>query len=278
MKRLDSRFHWNDGFVIYCCRCNNSAKTLDVKIFDWYDLRPEESYAMRDKQPFHPARYTESRLVTSILDGTYPPGTTLPNERLFAEQIGVTRQTLRETLQRLAGEGWITIRHGQSTMVNNYWQEGGLGLLSTLAKCGESLHNGFITHLLEFRVVLLPPAARLAVINAPEIFLEHLNLFESIGNEASNFPDFDWQLQVLFVRHSGNPIYPLILNDFASVFKIMAAHYFTIEEGRSSSSDYYLKLRHSIEQKNGDTEQIVRSVLEASINIWKNVNWRHDPI
>ena len=226
---------------------------------------------MEAKKPFHPARHTEHRLVTSILDGTYPPGSSLPNERLFAEQIGVTRQTLRETLQRLAAEGWVTIRHGKSTMINDYWKEGGLGLLSSLTKYGESLPSGFITHLLEVRVALIPPVARLAIANSPEVFLAHLNLFENLGNEAPVFADYDWKLQVLFVRHSGNPIYPLILNDFSSIFKVMALLYFSLEEGKDSSRDYYLQLLRSIEQEKGDAEQIVRSVLEKSIGIWKKI-------
>lgn len=226
---------------------------------------------MEAKKPFHPARHTEHRLVTSILDGTYPPGSSLPNERLFAKQIGVTRQTLRETLQRLAVEGWVTIRHGKSTVINDYWKDGGLGLLSSLVKYGESLPHGFITHLLEVRVVLLPPVARLAIANSPEVFRAHLNLFENLGSEATAFADYDWKLQVLFVRHSGNPIYPLILNDFSSIFKIMALRYFSMEEGRESSLNYYLQLLRSIDHGKGNTEQIVRSVLEKSINIWKKV-------
>ncbi|MBW2630822.1 MAG: GntR family transcriptional regulator [Deltaproteobacteria bacterium] len=227
---------------------------------------------MKSKKPFHPARHTEYRLVTSILDGTYPPGSSLPNERSFAKQIGVTRPTLRETLQRLAAEGWVTIRHGKSTVVNDYWKEGGLGLLSSLAKYGESLPNGFITRLLEFRVVLIPPIARLAIASSPGVFREYLNLFSNLGDDAPAFADYDWNLQILFVRHSGNPIYPLILNDFSSIFKVMALRYFSLEEGRESSRDYYLQLLRSIEQEKGDAEQIVRSVLEKSINIWKNVS------
>jgi len=226
---------------------------------------------METEKPFHPARHTEYKLVTSILDGTYPPGSRLPNERSFAKQIGVTRQTLRETLQRLAAGGWVTIRHGKSTMVNDYWKEGGLGLLSSLAKYKGSLPSRFITPLLEVRAVLLPPAAHLAIANSPEIFLEHLNLFENLGNEAPAFADYDWKLQLLFVRHSGNPIYPLIFNDFSSIFKVMAYHYFSMKEARKSSRDYYLALLRSIEQGKGNTEQIVRSVMEKSINIWKNV-------
>jgi len=226
---------------------------------------------MEAKKPFHPARHTEHRLVTSILDGTYPPGSSLPNERLFAEQIGVTRQTLRETLQRLAVEGWVTIRHGKSTVINDYWKEGGLGMLSSLVKYGDSLPHGFITHLLEVRVTLLPPVARLAVANSPGVFRDYLNLFENLGNEAPAFSNYDWKLQVLFVRHSGNPIYPLILNDFSSIFKVMALRYFSLKEGRESSLNYYLQLLRSIDHGKGNPEQIVRSVLEKSIGIWRKV-------
>ena len=227
---------------------------------------------MKSEKPFHPARHAEHRLVTSILDGTYPPGSSFPNERLFAKQIGVTRPTLRETLQRLAAEGWITIRHGKPTMVNDYWKEGGLSLLSSLAKYGESLPNGFITRLLEFRVVLIPPVAHLAIASSPGVFRDYLNLFSNLGDNAPAFADYDWKLQILFARHSGNPIYPLILNDFSSIFKVMAFHYFSLEEGRESSRDYYLQLLRSIEQEKGDTEQIVRSVLEKSIGIWKKIS------
>ncbi len=227
---------------------------------------------MKSENPFHPAKHAEHRLVTSILNGIYPPGSSFPNERSLAKQIDVTRPTLRETLQRLAAEGWITIRHGKPTVVNDYWKEGGLGLLSSLAKYGESLPNGFITRLLEFRVVLIPPVARLAIANSPGVFREHLNLSSNLGDNALAFADYDWRLQILFARHSGNPIYPLILNDFSSIFKVMAFPYFSLGAGRKSSLDYYLQLLSSIEQEKGDAEQIVRSVLEESIGIWKKVS------
>jgi len=52
----------------------------------------------------------------------------------------------------------------------------------------------------------------------------------------------------------------------------MALRYFSLEEGQSSSRDYYLQLLRSIDQERGDPEQIVRSVLEKSIRIWKKVS------
>ena len=42
--------------------------------------------------------------------------THLPSERDLADKIGVTRTTLREVLQRLARDGWLTIQHGKPKM------------------------------------------------------------------------------------------------------------------------------------------------------------------
>ena len=64
---------------------------------------------LKSKPWFDPTQHVEKYLVTALLDGTYAPGAALPSERSLANEIGVTRPTLRETLQRLANEGWITI-------------------------------------------------------------------------------------------------------------------------------------------------------------------------
>lgn len=50
-----------------------------------------------------PSEHAESALVTAILDGEFPPGSALPGERVLAGQLGVTRPTLREAIQRLLG-------------------------------------------------------------------------------------------------------------------------------------------------------------------------------
>ncbi len=223
---------------------------------------------MNPKQPLHPAQHAEHLLITSILDGTYPPGSSLPNERSFAKQIGITRTTLRETLQRLAIKGLVTIHHGKPTTVNDYWKEGGLGLLSSLAEHRKSLPDGFIRYLLELRAVLLPPIARLATAHSPGVFQKYLNRADRLSEEVHAFARYDWDLHILFATHSENPLYLLIFNDFSSVFNIMALDYFSLQKARTSSRDYYLQLLHSIEQKREDTEQIVRSVLEKSIDIW----------
>jgi GntR family negative regulator for fad regulon and positive regulator of fabA len=178
---------------------------------------------------------------------------------------------LRETQKRLASEGWIRIRHGKPTVVNDYWNQGGLSLLSTLAKYGEYLPNGFITHLLQVRLTMLPTAARLAACHAPEALLEYLDRAKSLDENPEEFAEYDWELQLLIVRHSWNPIFTLIFNDFTAVFKTMAVRYFKFQEAKDASRAYYMELSRAIEQGGEDVEQIVSSVMERVIGLWSEL-------
>jgi GntR family negative regulator for fad regulon and positive regulator of fabA len=230
---------------------------------------------MRNLKPdkiLRPTQYVEKILVTAILDGTYTCGKALPNERSLAEQMGVTRPTLRETLQRLAGEGWITIHHGKPTIVNDYWQEGGLSLLGTLSKYSTYLPNGFITHLLDVRLTMLPSVAGRAARFQPEILLNCLAEAPNLAEDAKAFSDFDWKLQMLMARNSQNPVFSLILNDFARIFANMATHYFHLNTARQASRTFYRELSRAIEKHADTVEDVVKKAMGQSILIWEEVS------
>ena len=221
--------------------------------------------------PLRQHRHVEKILVTGILNGIYPVGSALPNERTLAVQLGVTRPTLRETLQGLAKEGWLTIQHGKSTIVNDYWQKGGLSLLGTLANYGSYLSDDIITHLLGIRLVLLPPAAQLAANHHPQIILTYLGEIDSLTEEPKAFTEYDWNLQILIAQYSENPIYLLILNDFASTFNMIAVRYFVFEKSRTASKDYYRELTKALNQGSDTVEKTVKNAIEKSIEIWKEI-------
>jgi len=229
---------------------------------------------MRNLKPdkiLRPTQYVEKILVTAILDGTYACGKALPNERSLAEQMGVTRPTLRETLQRLAAEGWLTIHHGKPTVVNDYWQEGGLRLLGTLSKYRTYLPNVFITHLLEVRLTMVPSVAGRAARFQPEILLNYLAEARNLAEDAKAFSDFDWKLQMLMARNSQNPVFSLILNDFAQIFANMATHYFNLKAARQASRRFYRELTRAIENHADTVEDVVKKAMEQSVSIWKEV-------
>jgi len=221
-------------------------------------------------QPLRPTQHVEKFLVTSILDGAYPPGATLPNERRLAKELGITRPTLRETLQRLAAEGWVSIHHGKSTVVNDYWQNGGLSLLSTLAKYGDYLPSGFITHLLEVRLTMLPPVAGRAAIYQPDILLNFLSGAEALDGNVEAFSTYDWDLQILMARSSQNPVFALILNDFALIYNAMAMRYFRKNKARRASLNFYRELSDAIQYSDRQgVERVVKKAMLQSIRLWQ---------
>lgn len=59
----------------------------------------------------------EAVLAAKIADGTYPPGTQLPNEANLLASYGISRTTLQKTVQNLITRGLIEIRRGKGTFV-----------------------------------------------------------------------------------------------------------------------------------------------------------------
>ena len=98
-----------------------------------------------------PAGFAEEYIIESIWNNRFPPGSILPAERELSELIGVTRTTLREVLQRLARDGWLTIQHGKPTKVNNFWETSGLNILETLARLDHDSVPQLIDNLLSVR-------------------------------------------------------------------------------------------------------------------------------
>ena len=219
--------------------------------------------------PTRPRAHAESGLLAAILDGTFPPGSTLPGERLLAAQLGVTRPTLREALQRLARDGWLTVAHGKLTVVNNFWEEGGLNVLGKLVEHPSHVPPNFIGQLLEVRLHLAPAYTRAAVANAGPELAAFLEAGEMLAT-AAEFASFDWQLHHLLTVRSGNPIYTLILNGFRGFYEVIGREYFAAEEARRRSRRFYAELRGAA--ATGDAPQaeaLCRDVMHDSIATWE---------
>jgi GntR family transcriptional regulator, negative regulator for fad regulon and positive regulator of fabA len=220
--------------------------------------------------PKRPAAHAEDALLTAILDGTYPPGSTLPGERDLAAQLGVTRPTLRETLQRLDCEGWLTIQQGKATLVNDFWQEGGLGVLGSLVRHSRRLPPDFVPNLLEVRLALAPAYTRAAVARKPGAMAALLARHATLEDTAQALAAYDWDLHHHLTLASGNPVYTLILNGFADFYVEMAARYFATSEARSASRAFYAALLEAARQADAEAaERITREVMEESITFWQ---------
>src|SRR5882757_8761355 len=59
----------------------------------------------------------ESILAGEMTNGTFPPGSQLPNEDALIDRYGVSRTTIRQTIQNLMRRGLVEIRRGKGTFV-----------------------------------------------------------------------------------------------------------------------------------------------------------------
>ena len=228
--------------------------------------------------PQRPAIYAEQALINAILDGTYPPGSALPAERDLAEQLGLTRPTLREALQRMERDGWISIRQGKSTLVRDIWTEGGLNVLSSLARYGnQGFENhipfDFIPRLLDVRLALAPAYARAAAAcENGDALIEYLSAPPALDDPANIYTHYDWCLHHRLTMASCNPIYTLILNGFEALYLSMGRIYFTQPEARAASNRFYTRLLDALQNKDaGAAETVTREAMTESLTLWAQV-------
>jgi len=219
--------------------------------------------------PPKPAELTENRLIDAILNGHFAIGSNLPSERELANQLGITRPTLREALQRLARDGWLEIHQGKPTRIRDYWHEGNLGVLGAIANHSESLPQDFVPNLLYVRQLLAPNYARLAIEREPENVVNVLEGYAHLHDAPQDFASFDWRLHHQLTILSGNPIFTLILNGFCDLYQPMACRYFESIRSRLSSRTFYARLYSAAQTHDPDTaEEITFKVMKESLSLW----------
>jgi DNA-binding FadR family transcriptional regulator len=67
----------------------------------------------------------QRKLEVALLDGRYPANAKLPSERMLAEQFSVSRNTIREALQRMVARGLLRSRPGAGMFVGDQMRTGG---------------------------------------------------------------------------------------------------------------------------------------------------------
>ena len=229
-----------------------------------------------------PAGFAEKYIIESIWNGRFAPGSILPAERELSELIGVTRTTLREVLQRLARDGWLTIQHGKPTKVNQFMETSGLHILDTLMTLDAENATSIVEDLLAARTNISPIFMRYAfknnqessvraisnviecteaLLNAEswEAFIASSPYAEKIKQHvkedsekdeekrqdaliAKTFNFYDYMLFQRLAFHSGNQIYGLIFNGVKKLYDRVGSYYFSNPEARQLALAFYREL------------------------------------
>lgn len=199
-----------------------------------------------------PAALAEEYIVKSIWNDYFPPGSDLPAERELAEKIGVTRTTLREVLQRLARDGWLTIQHGKPTKVNDIWETSGLNIIETLINLDEKQASLLIANMRSARNGLATLYIPKAFKYCKEQSLELLSAQDTLNEDPQSYTSFDYYLFRKLALISPNPIYGLALNSFKSTYMRIGLLYFVHPQARSLAKAFYHQLRVLCEEDRFD--------------------------
>src|SRR5260370_19748511 len=95
--------------------------------------------------------------------GKFARGDILPAEPVLAEQMQVSRITIRETMKSLSAKGMLEVRRRYGTIVlpRSQWQLFDPDVITWRARAG-AIDEGLIQDLMELRLIIEPNAAKLA--------------------------------------------------------------------------------------------------------------------
>ena len=190
-----------------------------------------------------PAALAEEYIVKSIWQDVFPAGSNLPSERDLADKIGVTRTTLREVLQRLARDGWLTIQHGKPTKVNNIWDTAGPNIIETLIGLDMQSAPLIIDNMLSLRSKMSESYIYEAVKNSPQQSAALFAELDQLQNMAQDYTEFDYKLFRQFTVVANKPFYRLIFNSLKGVYQRIGFLFFKEEKHRELTKTFYLEMQ-----------------------------------
>lgn len=143
-----------------------------------------------------------------IASGQFRPGDKLPSQDELATQFGVSRNTLREAINRLTIMGLVTPKHGVGTKVNDISPSRYMSSLSDFL----FLQPGTVRELLEARIYVERATVRLAATRMKnEDFAELKSLLSQQAEtfqrgDVDAFIELDREFHIALARGSGNAV------------------------------------------------------------------------
>ncbi|MGC9530488.1 MAG: FadR/GntR family transcriptional regulator [Candidatus Bipolaricaulaceae bacterium] len=200
----------------------------------------EEHVLFKRVTPAKASASVADQIVAAINQGVFPVGSKLPSENVLAEQMGVSRPTVREALSALAAVGLIESRPGAGNFVrtpNESIARKALVLLENESSCLE---------IMEARGLLEPPVAALA---AQKRTPQQVDRLEAICAELSRLAgakqfdayfDADKDFHLLLLRAAHNQLLATVLLPLINTMDQRLYREFTV--------DYYIKDYHRLSE------------------------------
>lgn len=206
-------------------------------------------------------RQIADQLLVLIRQGEFPPGSLLPPERDLAQQLGVSRASVREALIALEVVGQVEVRVGHGVLVLERDEEVGSSVMSAARRQEEwGLDPEFASEieldldqeippfsLLQARRYLEPETAALAAINASDDDLAAMRAAYARNVEDNRHGGRnqagDRLLHIRIAEASGNAAYAMTIkhllgHQYGKMFRRLQELFMETDMPRQSQDDH----------------------------------------
>lgn len=198
-------------------------------------------------------------LLQLVLDGTFPPGSTLPSEAELAERFDVSRLTVREAIRSLASTNVIRVQQGRSSVINpvDQWSPLEPQLLKARGKAsGEPLR--LPKRLLEARRTVEVGIAELAAARRSEEHLAQMAAFVERMRDAHRHTDVPRFVEADLAFHQtlfdavDNVFLDALFAPLSSVLRTLRHETSSVPEIREHAIEWHARILASVAE--GDAE------------------------
>ncbi len=212
------------------------------------------------------------QLKDHILSEKWRSGEKIPSEASLVSQLGVSRITIRNALQRLTSLGLIESKQGEGTFVRD---RSGADTLASLMPI-LSYVKPDVKYFLEFRMAIEPDMASLASLRASDIQIkkmeENVLNFEKVAKyDLQQALKYDLAFHSIIAEATGNPIIIKTYEVFKDIYKGSLKE--IIEQlGTECGTQYHRKILNAIRERNPElARKNMRLHLASTIEMFQGV-------
>jgi DNA-binding FadR family transcriptional regulator len=200
------------------------------------------------------------RIGEQICSGHYAPGHVLPSEPELAQEMAVSRITIRETVKSLSAKGMLDVRRRTGTVVTprTRWQLFDPDVIAWRAKAG-TVDDVLIADLMELRRIIEPQAAKLAAVRATdsqrrEIRYAYEGMAAAVAGKGAYVPaDLAFHTVILTACH--NQFIQQMQTALSAILQTSFALSAEVEGGPARSLPMHEALCMAIEQADPDAAE-----------------------
>ncbi|MFZ2447419.1 MAG: FadR/GntR family transcriptional regulator [Syntrophobacteraceae bacterium] len=206
-----------------------------------------------------------------IVSGRLKQGDKLPSQDKLAEQFGVSRNTMREAINKLTMLGLLSARQGVGTIINISSPSGYLASLSDHLL----LQPSTVREFMEARVIIEMATVRLAVMRADKAALAELESIVRKQKDAIRtgrveaFIRYDVEFHFSLARASGNKVLQQFLGAVTDLMKRFIREVALLPRAMRNALAFHRDILKFI--RAGDAEAAERKLIEHLTDVVKNI-------